>query len=255
MTKTHITPSFRLDGKKALITGGSSGIGFGCACALAEAGAEIVIGARTKTAVEEAVSVLTGEGYQASGTVMDVADIMGTKAQLAALGPFDVVLNCAGIARHKPALESDVDEVSAVIDINLKGAYFLMVHAAQLLIDAGKPGSLITMSSQMGQVSGVDRSVYSATKFGVEGFTKGMAIEWGPHKIRVNTIAPTFVVTALTQPTFDRPERAKWILDKIKLGEVAQVEDIMGGAVYLASDASRMVTGTSLLIDGGWTAD
>lgn len=255
MLKTHATPSFRLDGKKALIPGGSSGIGFGCACALAQAGAEVVIGARTSAAVDEATEALLSEGYKASGTVMDVSDIAGTKALLAAHGPFDIVLNCAGIARHKPALESQDDEVSAVFDINLKGAFFLLINAAQMLIDAGKPGSLITMSSQMGHVSGVDRSVYSAAKFGVEGFTKGMAIEWGPHKIRVNTIAPTFVLTAFTQPTFDRPERSKWILDKIKLGEVAQIEDIMGGAVYLASDASRMVTGTSLLIDGGWTAD
>lgn len=253
--KAHKTPSFRLDGKKALIPGGSSGIGFGCACALAEAGAEVMIGARTQSAVEEAVSTLQQEGYQASGTVMDISDIAGTKALLQQYGPFDVVLNCAGIARHKPALESQDDEVSAVLDINLKGAFFLLMNAAQMLIDDGRPGSLITMSSQMGHVSGVDRSVYSATKFGVEGFTKGMAIEWGPHKIRVNTIAPTFVLTAFTQSTFDRPERAKWILEKIKLGEVAQIEDIMGGAVYLASDASRMVTGTSLLIDGGWTAD
>ena len=253
--KAHKTPSFRLDGKKALIPGGSSGIGFGCACALAEAGAEVMIGARTQSAVEESVSTLQQEGYQASGTVMDISDIAGTKALLQKYGPFDVVLNCAGIARHKPALESQDDEVSAVLDINLKGAFFLLMNAAQMLINKGRPGSLITMSSQMGHVSGVDRSVYSATKFGVEGFTKGMAIEWGPHKIRVNTIAPTFVLTAFTQSTFDRPERAKWILEKIKLGEVAQIEDIMGGAVYLASDASRMVTGTSLLIDGGWTAD
>lgn len=251
----HNTPSFRLDGKKALIPGGATGIGFGCACALAEAGAEVTIAARRKDVVDEAADCLRKEGYQAEGLSMDISDISGTKSLLQANGTYDVVLNCAGIARHKPALESVEQEVSEVIDINLKGAYFLLVNAAQMLIDAGKPGSLITMSSQMGQVSGVDRSVYSATKFGVEGFTKGMAIEWGPHKIRVNTIAPTFVLTAFTKPTFDRPERAKWILDKIKLGEVAQIEDIMGGAVYLASDASRMVTGTSLLIDGGWTAD
>ena len=255
MSKIPKTPSFSLHGKRALVPGGTTGIGFGCAIALADAGAEVVVSARRQQVVDEAVGLMVAEGYHASGVSMDVSDIGRTKAQLAELGPFDIVLNCAGIARHKPALLSVEDEVSQVIDINLKGAYFLLVHAAQMLIDAGKGGSLITMSSQMGQVSGVDRSVYSATKFGVEGFTKGMAIEWGPHKIRVNTIAPTFVLTALTKPTFDRPERAKWILDKIKLGEVAQVEDIMGGAVYLASDASRMVTGTSLLIDGGWTAD
>ena len=128
---------------------------------------------------------------------MDISDIAGTKAQLQDLGAF-IIVNCAGLARHKPALESVKEEVEMVVGINLTGAYMLLVNAAQLLIDAAKPGSLITMSSQMGHVSGIDRSVYSATKFGVEGFTKAMAIEWGPHKIRVNTIAPTFVRTACT---------------------------------------------------------
>ena len=159
------------------------------------------------------------------------------------------------MGRHKPALKSVKDEVEMVIGINLTGAYFLLVHAAQQLIATGKSGSFITMSSQMGHVGGIDRSVYCATKFGVEGFTKAMAIEWGPHKIRVNTIAPTFVRTALTEPTFAQPDKVKWIFDKIKLGEIAEIEDIMGATLYLASDQSRMVTGTSILIDGGWTAD
>ena len=255
MTQMHRTPSFDLTGKTALIPGGGGGIGFGCACALAEAGASVVIAGRTESVVTEAAATITAAGYQASSLVMDIADIPATKATLDEHGPFDIIVNCAGIARHKPALDSQQDEVEMVVGINLTGAYFLLVHAAQQLIEAGKEGSFITMSSQMGHVGGIDRSVYCATKFGVEGFTKAMAIEWGSHKIRVNTIAPTFVRTALTAPTFAQPERAKWILDKIKLGEVANIEDIMGATLYLASDASRMVTGTSLLVDGGWTAD
>ena len=152
-------------------------------------------------------------------------------------------------------MDVSLSNLDTILNLNVRGAFLMAQAVVQGMLEREHGGSIIHMSSQMGHISGIDRSVYSATKFGVEGFTKGMAIEWGAHKIRVNTIAPTFVLTALTKPTFDNPERAKWILDKIKLGEVAHIEDIMGGAVYLASDASRMVTGTSLLIDGGWTAD
>ena len=121
-------------------------------------------------------------------------------------------------------------------------------------MDARKPGSLINVSSQMAHVGGLDRAVYAASKHAVEGFTKSQAMEWGKAGIRVNTICPTFIRTALTQSTFDNPERLDWIMQKIKLGRVGEVEDIMGAAVFLASDASAMITGSSLMIDGGWTA-
>ena len=120
--------------------------------------------------------------------------------------------------------------------------------------EAGRPGSLINISSQMAKVGGIDRAVYCATKHAVEGFTKAMAIEFGPLGIRVNTICPTFILTPLTKSTFDNPERRAWIEGKIKLGRVGEVEDIMGAVAFLASDASALVTGTSLLVDGGWTA-
>ena len=141
------------------------------------------------------------------------------------------------------------------MDVNLRGAYFLSQAVARGLIEAKKPGSLINISSQMGHVSGVDRAVYSASKHAVEGFTKGMAIEWGPHQIRVNTICPTFIRTPLTQSTFDNSERKKWIEDKIKIGRVGEIEDVMGAVIFLASEASSLITGSALMIDGGWTAD
>ena len=122
------------------------------------------------------------------------------------------------------------------------------------MIDQQIEGSIITISSQMAHVGGIERSVYCATKSAVEGFTKAMAIEWGPHKVRINTICPTFIRTALTEATFNQPERIKWIEDKIKLGRVGEVEDIMGAVVFMASDAASLITGTSLLVDGGWTA-
>ena len=249
------TPSFRLDGKRALVAGASSGIGFACAAALADAGAHVVLAARRADKLEEGVAAIRAAGGTADALTLDVADVAATEAAVSAHGPFDVLVNSAGLARHGPALDADPDDFDAVSGLNVKGAFFLTRAVARGLVDAGKPGSLINISSQMGHISGVDRSVYSATKHAVEGFTKGMAIEWGPKGIRVNTIGPTFIRTALTASTFDNPDRVAWIQDKIKLGRVGEVEDIMGAVVFLASDASALVTGTALLVDGGWTAD
>ena len=178
-----------------------------------------------------------------------------TLSQVAQHGPFDVLVNSAGLAIHGPALDTQPADFDAVMNLNLKGAYFLTQAVAKGLIAAGKPGSLINVSSQMAFVGGIDRAVYCASKHAVEGFTKAMAIEFGPHGIRVNTLCPTFVRTALTAPTFANPEKLALIEDKIKLGRVGEVEDLMGAVVYLASEASAMVTGTGHLVDGGWTAD
>lgn len=249
------TPSFRLEGKRALVAGASSGIGLACATALAEAGAHVVVAARSADKLADLVSALIEQGLSAEALSLDVADVEGTQEAVAANGPFDVLVNSAGLARHSPSLETEESDFDAVSELNIKGAYFLTQAVAKGLIEAGKPGSLINISSQMAKVGGLDRAVYCATKHAVEGFTKSMAIEWGKQGIRVNTICPTFILTPLTQSTFDRPERKAWIEDKIKLGRVGTVEDIMGGVVFLASEASALVTGTALMIDGGWTAE
>ncbi|MBQ4809134.1 SDR family oxidoreductase [Phaeobacter sp. HS012] len=253
------TPSFRLDGKRALVTGASSGIGRACAVALAEAGAHVTIAARRIEPLEALVAEMQAADMQAEVMVLDVADIAATQAgiseRITQNGAFDILVNSAGLARHSPASDTAEDDFDAVIDLNIKGAYFLTQAVAKGLMAVGKPGSLINISSQMAKVGGLDRAVYSATKHAVEGFTKSMAIEWGKSGIRVNTICPTFIVTPLTQSTFDRPERRAWIESKIQLGRIGEVEDIMGGVVYLASDASSLITGTALMIDGGWTAE
>ena len=249
------TPSMRLDGRCALVTGASSGIGTGCAAALADAGAHVVLAARRDGPLEEVREAIVKNGGSAEVLIMDVVDIEYTAEIVRTRGPFDVLVNSAGLARHAAALETTPDDFDAVIQANLRGAYFLTREVAKGLIDAGKPGSLINISSQMGQVGGIDRAVYCASKHAVEGFTKSMAIEWGPNGIRVNTISPTFIRTPLAQVTLDIAERKRWIEEKIKLGRVGEIEDIMGAVVYLASDASALVTGTTLLIDGGWTAD
>ncbi len=248
------TPSFRLDGKRALVTGASSGIGLGCAVAIAEGGAEVVAVARSADKLATLEDAAQAQGLPLTTKTLDVADVDAVLAFIAEEALFDVLVNSAGLARHGPARDALIDDFDAVMHLNLRGAYFLTQQIGRQLIDAGRPGSLITISSQMGHVGGIDRSVYCASKFAVEGFTKAMAIEWGPHNVRVNSICPTFIRTALTQKTFDDPERLAWVTDKIKLGRVGEVEDIMGGVVFLASDAAAMITGASLLIDGGWTA-
>ncbi|MGJ8544399.1 MAG: SDR family NAD(P)-dependent oxidoreductase [Sulfitobacter sp.] len=249
------TPSFDLSGKRALVTGASAGIGLGCAVALAQAGAHVVCAARSTGPLQEAVDAMAAQGWAAEAMPLDVGDVPAMQAALAAQAPFDVVLNAAGLARHGPALETAPEDYDAVMQVNLRGAYFLSAAAAKGMMAAGKGGSIIHISSQMGHVGGIDRAVYCAAKHGLEGMVKAMAIEWGKSAIRINTICPTFIRTALTEATFDNPERFAWIMEKIKLPRVGEVSDIMGAALFLASDASAMVTGTSMLIDGGWTAD
>ena len=246
------TPSFRLDGRKALVPGGSRGIGLACAAALAEAGAHVTIVARGKAGVDEAVAALRDAGHGATGGELDISDLPKVARFMEDRGGWDILCNAAGIARHGPALATTPEDFDAVTGVNLRAAYFIAQHAAGSMGERG--GSIIQISSQMGHVGGIDRAVYCATKHGVEGMTKAMAIEWGPRNIRVNTICPTFIRTPLTEATFNDPVRRAWIDEKIKLPRVGEVEDIMGAVLFLASDASAMVTGTSILVDGGWTA-
>ncbi|MEM1267163.1 MAG: SDR family oxidoreductase [Pseudomonadota bacterium] len=248
-------PSFDLTGKRALVAGASSGIGLGSAVALASAGAAVTVAARSGDRLAALAQALGERGWQADTLVLDVAEVEATEAAVRARGPFDILVNSAGFARHSPALETDVADFDTVAGLNIKGAYFLTRAVAAGLIAADRPGSLINISSQMAHVGGIDRAVYAATKHAVEGFTKSMAIEWGPDRIRVNTVCPTFIRTPLTEQTFNRPERRAWVEEKIKLGRVGEIEDIMGAVVFLASDASALVTGSALLVDGGWTAD
>jgi NAD(P)-dependent dehydrogenase (short-subunit alcohol dehydrogenase family) len=249
------TPSMRLDGMKALITGASSGVGLGCAVALAEAGSHVVLSARSIGELNDVVDAIQSKGLSAEAMMLDVTNTNSIRESIENHDPFDILVNSAGLARHSPSKDTLVEDFDDVMNVNLRGAYFVTQAVAKGLIIAKKPGSLINISSQMGHVGGIDRAVYSASKHAVEGFTKAMAIEWGPHQIRVNTICPTFIRTPLTQSTFDNPERRKWIESKIKLGRIGEVEDIMGAVVFLASDASSLITGSALMIDGGWTAD
>ena len=253
--KLPSTPSLRLDGLKALVTGASSGIGLGSAVALAEAGAHVILSARNIKTLNKVVDAIKSKELSAEAMVLDVSKVNTIKKSIENKGPFDILVNSAGLGRHSPSMDTSVEDFDEVMNVNLRGAYFVTQAVAKGLIEDKRPGSLINISSQMGHVGGVDRAVYSASKHAVEGFTKAMAIEWGKYQIRVNTICPTFIRTPLTQSTFDNPERKRWIENKIKLGRVGEVEDIMGAVVFLASDASAMITGSALMVDGGWTAE
>ena len=248
------TPSFRLDGKTALVVGASSGIGQGAAVALAEAGAHVTLAARSADKLELVAGTLRDKGFATEVLLLDVQDVEAADRTIASCEAFDILVNSAGLARHGPAVDTTIADFDSVVGINLRGAYFLTRAVAKKLIATGRPGSLINISSQMAHVGGIDRAVYSATKHAIEGFTKSMAIEWGARGIRVNTICPTFIRTLLAEQTFSNPDRMKWILEKIKLGRIGEIEDIMGPVTFLASDASAMITGTALMVDGGWTA-
>lgn len=249
------TPSFRLDGKRALVTGAGRGIGLAAAAALAEAGAEVTLVARSGAEIEAATDAIRAGGQKARALVLDVSDLEAMTAQIAAHGPFEVLVNNAGTNRPKPVWEVTEADYDAVLDLNLKSAYFVAKAVAQGLIKAEKPGSLIHMSSQMGQVSGPGRSLYSASKFAIEGMNKGLALDLAPHGIRSNTVAPTFIETPLTKPFFEDKAFLDHVLSKIKIGRLGQVTDLMGAVLFLASDASAMMTGSTLTVDGGWTAE
>ncbi|HEX3438889.1 MAG TPA: SDR family oxidoreductase, partial [Pseudolabrys sp.] len=164
-------------------------------------------------------------------------------------------VNNAGMNRPASLPDVTVEDFDAIFALNVRAAYFVGQAVAKRLIEAKLPGSIINMSSQMGHVGGPTRTVYCATKHAMEGFTKAMAIDLAPHKIRVNTIAPTFIETPMTKPFFENQAFREDTLKRIKLGRLGQLEDLTGAVVFLASDAAALMTGTSLVVDGGWTAE
>jgi NAD(P)-dependent dehydrogenase (short-subunit alcohol dehydrogenase family) len=250
-----ISPSFRLDGKRALVTGAGRGIGLAAASALADAGAHVTLAARTRSEIEAAAAAIRERGQKAEALVLDVTDLPAMQAAIAQAEPFNVLVNNAGTNRPKMLLDVTVEDFDAIMGLNVRAAYFVAQAVARRLIAARQPGSTINISSQMGHVGAARRSVYCASKHAMEGFTKAMAIELAPHAIRVNTVGPTFLETPLTKPFFDNAAFKAEVLAKIKLGRLGKVEDVTGAILFLASDASGLVTGTSLVVDGGWTAD
>jgi NAD(P)-dependent dehydrogenase (short-subunit alcohol dehydrogenase family) len=252
-----LTPStsFRLDGKRALVTGAGRGIGLTAAAALAEAGAHVTLVARTTKEIEEASEAIRKRGQHADALTLDVTDIDATRKALAAREPYQVLVNNAGTNRPKMLAEVTVDDFDVIMQLNVRAAFFMAQAVALRLVEARLPGSIINISSQMGHVGAARRTVYCTSKHAMEGFTKAMAIELAPHNIRVNSLGPTFLETPMTRPFFENKTFRDEVLGKIKLGRLGQLEELTGAIVFLASGASSLMTGSALVLDGGWTAE
>ena len=255
MTALPVMPSLRLDGRSAVVTGAGRGLGLAAAAALAQAGAAVMLVARSRDAIEEAAEAIRRDGGKAEAAVLDVTDLAAVGAFFANRPAFDILVNNAGTNRPKPVTEVTVGDYDAVLGLNLKSAFFVAQAAAKRMIAQATAGSLIHISSQMGHVGGPKRSLYCASKWALEGMSKSFALDLAPHGIRSNTIAPTFTETPMTAPYLGDPDFRRDVLARIKLGRLGRPEDVMGAIVYLASDAAALVTATSLLVDGGWTAD
>jgi NAD(P)-dependent dehydrogenase (short-subunit alcohol dehydrogenase family) len=249
---------FRLDGRTALITGAGRGIGRACAIALAQAGAEVWLAARTRDEIEQAASEIRASGAHAHAIVCDVTDSQAVKKIFAGLPALDVLVNNAGSNIPEPFVEVSEEHLDRLLNLNVRSAFLVAQAAAKKMLESperkAQGGAIINMSSQMGHVGAVNRSVYCLTKHALEGLTKAMALELAPHGIRVVSIAPTFVETPLTKPMFAKPEFGQWVRERIPAGRVGQPEDVAAAVVFAASPAASLVTGTSLLVDGGWTA-
>jgi NAD(P)-dependent dehydrogenase (short-subunit alcohol dehydrogenase family) len=242
--------NFRLDDRKAFITGAGRGIGRACAVALAEAGAEVWLAARTRSEVE----IAAREIGKAHAVVCDVTKPDELRKAIAALPSLDIFVNNAGTNIPEPFVEVSEDHLDRLLDLNVRAAFLAAQAAAKKMLECKSRGVIINISSQMGHVGAVNRSVYCLTKHALEGLTKATALELAPHGIRVVSVAPTFVETPLTKPMFAKPEFARWVQERIPLGNPGKPEDVAAAVVFAASPGARLITGTSLVVDGGWTA-
>jgi len=254
-----ITDKFRLDGRTALVTGAGRGIGRACALALAQAGAEVWLVARTKDEVEQAAAEIRAAGGRAHAARLDVTQPKSFSQFVDAMPALDVLVNNAGTNIPEPFVEVSEAHLDQLLGLNVRAAFLCAQAAAKKMLEApdraSRGGVIINMSSQMGHVGAVNRSVYCLTKHALEGLTKAMALELAPRGIRVVSVAPTFIETPMYRKMKEaKPEFAQWVSERIPAGRVGQPEDVAAAVVFAASPAASLITGTSLIVDGGWTA-
>lgn len=247
-------PSLHLHSRVAVVTGAGRGIGRGCAIALAEAGADVVLMARSRSELEEAAREVRAAGQNVQSMVCDVTDSRQVGEAVDFLEKIDILVNNAGTNVPEPFLEVSEENLDKMLAVNVKGVFLVAQAAARRMVERGESGSIINISSQMGHVGASGRTVYCATKHAVEGLTKAMAVELASHNVRVNSVAPTFVETPMTKPFLEDQAFKEDTLSRIPLGRLGRVEDVTGAVVFLASPAAGLITGASLLVDGGWTA-
>jgi NAD(P)-dependent dehydrogenase (short-subunit alcohol dehydrogenase family) len=249
---------FRLDGRTALITGAGRGLGRAAAEALAQAGADVVLVSRTRADLDAVAAQARAVGVKAQVAACDITDSTQLRALFESIGRLDIVVNNAGTNIPEPFVDVSEEHLDRLLDLNVRAAFLVAQAAVRKMLDdparRERGGAVINVSSQMGHVGAPGRTVYCLTKHALEGLTKAMAVELAPQNIRVNSIAPTFIETPMTAPFFAKPEFRKWVLDRIPLGRIGQLDEVASTVVFLASPAASLITGTSLLIDGGWTA-
>lgn len=243
----------RLDGMRALVTGASKGLGRAAAIALAEAGAAVTLAARGLAEMEATAAGLAKKGLKASAVALDVTDRAAVRRVVEENGPFEILVNNAGTNIREPFLEVSDASLDTLVELNIVAAFVVAQAVARGMVAHGLAGSIINMSSVNGHVAGMNRTVYTASKHAIEGLTKAMAVELGPKGIRVNNLCPTFFETPLTAGFLADERIMQSTLKSIPLGRIGQVEDLMGAIVFLASPAAAMITGASLLLDGGLT--
>jgi NAD(P)-dependent dehydrogenase (short-subunit alcohol dehydrogenase family) len=224
------------------------------AVALAEAGASVTLVARTHPEIDQVATALRDIGLNACAETLDVTDSAAVRRFVERQDPFSILVNNAGTNRPALLTETNDRDIAEVFEVNIMAALFTAREVARSLIGSRRSGSIIQISSQMGHVGGPRRTVYCATKHALEGMTKALAWELGPHGVRVNTVCPTFIITELTRRQFEEPAFREFVLSRIALGRLGELSDIMGAVLFLASDASALVTGSALMVDGGWTA-
>ena len=247
-----------LKNKTALITGAGKGLGKACAIALAEAGAKVIIISRTLsdlTKVEKIIKKTKGSSLKFE---CDVTDINKFKSILKKIKKLDILVNNAGNNRPEHFTKVKKENMEYLVELNMKAAFNVAQICSQKMVKLENRkkigGSIVNMSSQLGRVGAPIRSVYNMTKFGLEGLTRGMALELAKYNIRVNSVCPTFVETPMVKTFFKNKKFKKQVLENIPLGRVAQEDDVSTAVAFLAADSSNSITGTSLMVDGGWTA-
>ena len=254
----NIAAKFRLDGRIALVTGAGRGIGRSVALALGQAGAEVWLLARTANEIEQAAAEIGAAGGNARAVACDVTDAVAVARAIAAIPVLDVLVNNAGMNIPEPFVAVSEAHLDQVLNLNVRAMFLVAQAAVKKMLESPerktRGGAVINITSQMGHVGAPTRTVYCLTKHAIEGLTKALAVELAMHNIRVNSIAPTFLDTPMTAPMFARPEFAKWVLDRIPMGRLGRLDEVAAAVVFVASDAASLMTGTSLVIDGGWTA-
>lgn len=253
-SELRLLPNVALAGKHAWVTGGGGGIGRASALALARAGAHVHLVGRSAARLDSAAdSIASALGSRPDTHPLDVTDVAAV-TDLFDGATVDVLVNSAGTNIPQHLDEVTPDDFDTVFDVNVRAAFFVTQRAVRAMRREGTSGSIIMISSQMGHVGGPKRSVYCGSKWAVEGMTHALALELAPEGIRVNTVAPTFVETELTREFFEDANFRQFVLGSIPMGKMAQADDVAAAVEFLASDSARMITGTSIRVDGGWTA-